>query len=45
MKDKVTWLRAALVMVALGLVHLAVGLLPGSPVALPTNVVLFAANL
>ncbi len=30
---------------ALAAVHLLIGLLPGSAVALPTNVVLFAANL
>ena len=32
-------------LIALALVHLAVGLLPGRPIALPTNVVLAAANL
>jgi molybdate/tungstate transport system permease protein len=37
--------RTALVILGLALVHLVVGLLPGTPVALPTNVVLFAANL
>ena len=45
MNPKTTWLRPLLAILALGLVHLVVGLLPGSPVALPTNVVLFAANL
>jgi len=38
-------IRVGLVILALGLVHLVVGLLPARPVALPTNVVLFAANL
>ena len=45
MNQKATWLRPALAILALGLVHFLVGLLPGSPVALPTNVVLFSANL
>ena len=40
-----TWLRPVLAVLAMGLVHLVVGLLPGTPVALPTNVVLFGANL
>lgn len=39
------YLRAALVVAGLALVHLVVGLLPGTPVSVPTNVVLFAANL
>jgi molybdate/tungstate transport system permease protein len=38
-------LRSALAVLALGLLHLLVGLMPGSPLALPTNIVLFAANL
>jgi molybdate/tungstate transport system permease protein len=37
--------RAALLVAALGLLHLLVGLLPGNPLGLPTNIVLFAANL
>ncbi len=39
------WLQPLLLTLALGLAHLLIGLLPGRPVALPTNVVLFAANL
>jgi molybdate/tungstate transport system permease protein len=31
--------------VALGLLHVLTGLLPGQPISLPTNVVLFSANL
>ncbi len=38
-------IRYLLAITALGLVHLLIGLLPAHPVALPTNVVLFAANL
>ncbi len=36
---------AALAVLALGLIHGVVGLLPASPLSLPTNIVLFAANL
>jgi len=39
------YLRPALIVAGLALVHLVVGLLPGSPVPMPTNVVLFSANL
>ncbi len=41
----VTWRSSILAAAALGLFHLLMGLLPGSPVAPPTNVVLFGANL
>lgn len=39
------WLRSLLAVAALGLLHLAVGVLPGGPIPVATNVVLFAANL
>jgi len=39
------WVGPALAVAALALVHGAVALLPGAPLALPTNIVLFAANL
>jgi molybdate/tungstate transport system permease protein len=42
---KLSALKIVLVVAGLALVHLAVGLMPGSPLGVPSNVVLFAANL
>jgi molybdate/tungstate transport system permease protein len=38
-------LKTLLMVAGLALAHLTVGLMPGSPLGLPTNIVLFAANL
>lgn len=43
--DRRSALRPALAVLGLALFHLVVGLLPGSPITVYTNAVLFAANL
>jgi molybdate/tungstate transport system permease protein len=37
--------RSVVAVSALSLLHLVIGLLPGAPLSIPTNIVLFAANL
>jgi molybdate/tungstate transport system permease protein len=42
---KQTWIRPLLAVCALAALHLGIGLLPSRPLTVPTNIVLFAANL
>jgi molybdate/tungstate transport system permease protein len=45
MSDRPANWKPVVVVASLALIHLAVGLMPGSPLGLPTNIVLFFANL